>query len=289
MIDYPVLTRAEQVTLPCLKSTPKQLAMPFDDSSHQLWLCNTESGYMVLKVCQQTVVEQSSFWLGMNQLFDMGFPASHDETEFTFQFIRERGRFIVPELVVARSHRFVMTRYMPGIDITDVTEDEWVVALSKHIAQLHQQVSLTWGRLNQPQFISKDWCNRLKTTLSSLLESTPKSISEGAYTTVLADIDRINETEFVPIMPDLRWDQFRLLESGELAVVDLDAFVMGPRALELVLLEYILTTEQWVLFKQNYTQRLEWPDYQQQKPCYQLLLFLMNVLGEHDLTRWMAR
>ena len=99
------------------------------------------------------------------------------------------------------------------------------------------------------------------------------------------------------MMLDLRWDQLRSVDNGDLdhdrsdndslALIDLDAFVIAPKNLDLVLLQYVLSPAQWLLFKQQYCQTHVWPDYTQQKPCYQLLLFLMNVLGETDLRRWM--
>ncbi|HSI27937.1 MAG TPA: hypothetical protein VK953_01550, partial [Methylophilus sp.] len=77
--------------------------------------------------------------------------------------------------------------------------------------------------------------------------------------------------------------------NNDLALIDLDAFVIAPRALDLVLLEYVLTPAQLAVFKQHYTQTHTWPEHTADTHCYQLLLFLMNVLGETDLAKWMQR
>jgi hypothetical protein len=125
-----------------------------------------------------------------------------------------------------------------------------------------------------------------------MAEQSAIEIPKSFLHSVITQAGLVNEKIFVPIMLDLRWDQLRLLDKGqvsELALVDLDAFVIGPRTLELILLEYLLTAENFSLFKSQYMQHHDWPDYSLQKPCYQLLLFLMNVLGEQDLDRWMGQ
>jgi hypothetical protein len=100
--------------------------------------------------------------------------------------------------------------------------------------------------------------------------------------------EKIIPNYFVPIMPDLRWDQFRIDKEGRLALMDLDAFVIGPRELELVLLEYILDKPQQSVFKKTYQTMLDYPDLSKVRLSYQVLLFAMNVLGETDLMKWIS-
>jgi hypothetical protein len=100
--------------------------------------------------------------------------------------------------------------------------------------------------------------------------------------------DNITSNYFVPIMPDLRWDQFRIDKKGRLALMDLDAFVIGPREFELVLLEYILDKPHHSIFKKTYQTMLDYPDLSKVRLSYQILLFAMNVLGETDLMKWIS-
>ncbi len=59
------------------------------------------------------------------------------------------------------------------------------------------------------------------------------------------------------------------------------------RVKKLLLLEYLLTAQQAAIFKTAYQQYLAWPDLSNQRLSYRLLLFLMNVLGETDLDKWL--
>jgi len=295
MLTYPQLTASEQASLPKLIAQPKAIPNKFEDSTHQLFYCQTIDGPMVLKVCNEATIEKSHFWLGANHLFAADFPNSLGNIRSTHHFLEKKGALAVPDFVSASAKRFVLTHFLAGKDLeTESVADQWVIKLAEHIAKLHQFTYSRWGKLHAPQFSAPQWASRLHETLSFLAEKQDTHIGEALLSEVLTQANNINETEFVPVMLDLRWDQFRDCQAvaddiNNLALIDLDAFVIAPRALDLILLEYVLTPMQWARFKQHYTQTHAWPDLVAQKACYQLLLFLMNVLGERDLAKWMQR
>lgn len=287
MLNYPQLSAAEQASLPKLIAEP--IAMPniFADSTHTLWHCQTTEGEMVLKVCNVATVAKSSFWLGLNHLFAVDFPKNLENIHLTHDFLMQNGALEVPELIAAKANQYVLTRFLAGVDLeANAVDDKWVIALAKHIANLHQRTYNKWGSLHAPQFSANDWPERLQSTLTFLVQQN-KVENTAQIQAILAQAKNIKEAEFVPMMLDFRWDQLRILDDGSLVPIDLDAFVIGPKNLDLVLLRYVLSPAQLVLFKREYSQTHTWPDNAVQTPCYQLLLFLMNVLGETDLKSWM--
>lgn len=297
MFTYPLLTPLEQANLPALTATPTALPSQFEDSTHQVFLCDTDDGVMVLKMCDELAVVKSGFWQGANHLFGADFPNSLAYIQQTHDLLTKQGLYAVPNFVVSSrcdsQQQFVLTRFIEGEEVTAVkVTDAMVVQLGKHIAHLHQQAQSTWGNLHAPSFQAVEWSERLQATLTTLSAQSKVAIPEPLLQAVLALASVLEESEFVPMMLDLRWDQFRRVgneKSDVLTLIDLDAFVMAPRALDLVLLEYILTPPQFTLFKAMYSNAHDWPDYALQKPCYQLLLFLMQVLGETDVESWMNR
>lgn len=90
-------------------------------------------------------------------------------------------------------------------------------------------------------------------------------------------------------MPDLRWDQFLTKKERLFALTDLDAIVYGPREMEWVLLEYLLTPSQAEVFLKEYTQFLPVPDLTEVRDVYRTLLYMMNVLGSTDYEAWMKQ
>jgi len=290
MYRYPQLSLAEQANLPKLVAAPIAMPNKFEDSTHQIWHCQTTDGEMVLKVCHDATIAKSPFWLGVNHLFAADFPNSLENIHLTHEFLAQNGALKVPEFIAASANRFVLSRFLPGMDLEAAEIGEkWIIQLANHITQLHQRRFTNWGNLHAPQFSAENWAKRLHETLIFLAKQSKIPMVEPMLNAILAQTKNIQETEFVPMMLDLRWDQLRCLNADELALVDLDAFVIAPRSLDLVLLEYVLTPKQLALFKHHYVATHPWPDDSKQKPLYQLLLFLMNVLGETDLENWMSR
>lgn len=261
----------------------------FEDSTHRLWQCQTIDGPMMLKVCNRHTVAASSFWQGMNSLFALSFPACLADMAAIYQQVQHISPLMVPEHIASdfsETASFVLVRLIAGDDvIADAISDQIVQNLVHHISDCHRYKSTTWGTLLRPQLAEDQWSMRLQRTLKQLAAT--RAIPQNILQEALQQAVMIKQVECVPIMLDLRWDQF-LHQNGKLsAIVDLDAFVTGPRALELVLLEYLLDQRQAVIFKQHYEKTHLMPDLTQVRTAYRVLLFLMNVLGETDIARWM--
>ncbi len=288
-ISYPKLSQSVQRNLPALVREPLSLLSPYDDSSHDIFFCETVAGKMVLKICRHDVIEHSQFWCGINHLFAADFPQNLGQAAETYTLLRSVGTLAVPELIQAKAGQFVLTRFVAGQDMSPTLANQSSISdLAHHISHYHQYVHSLWGELLTPQFPAISWPERLMNTLLWLIQQNKISVPVTMMDDIRQRMEILTETHFVPVMLDLRWDQFRVMASGQLALIDLDAFVLAPPALELVLLEYVLTAEQFAQFKTIYKASIPWPDYELQRPCYQLLLFLMNVLGEQDLNKWMA-
>ena len=289
MVSYPALTEQEQHTLPKLKQAATPLPVLFEDSTHQLWRCHTIEGVRILKVCNKQHIKESSFWQGMNKLFNVCFPENLPEIASTYQQIATISPLEIPEYITAEADRFILATWLDGKQIDpQKIDDVMVLQLAEHIGKCHQHINPTWGAFHQPRLSEAQWPIALCETLKSLAVMCPNEMPEGVLKNALAQAETIQSQQFVPIMLDLRWDQF-LQEKGELsALVDLDAFVYGPRELELVLLEHLLNKEQLVIFKRQYQRYRTVPNLGSVRLPYQLLLFLMNVLGEQDLAVWLA-
>jgi hypothetical protein len=284
VVIYPLLTEEQQGNLPQLLAAPQALPIKFEDSTHQLWQCETEEGEMVLKVCRHQAVSDSSFWLGINALFDLHFPQSLSDIEQTHQFLEMHGHLAVPPFVSAKANAFVMTLFLSGQDLEQATINEQDVQdLAKHLASLHMHTSSKWGTLHQPQQSAASWSIQLQNTLVMLREHSKLEVPADIFDQAMTEAASIDVDSFVPLMLDLRWDQLRRLDSGELAVMDLDAFVRGPREFDFVLLEYLLNPEQFGVFKEVYQQSHSIPNIEHCRYSYRLLLFLMNAFGDVDI------
>ncbi|MBE9549095.1 MAG: phosphotransferase [Proteobacteria bacterium] len=289
--NYPGLSAAQQKKLPNLIQATA-LPMMYSDSTHQLWDCETAQGPLIVKICNSANVTRSIFWQGMQSLFAVNLPGQLGEFEQVFASLAKLSPLEIPEYIAsgpasAHQQAFIAVKKLPGKMLLAVDVDEsMVVSLARHIGTLHQHRQASWGGFGQAQFAAEYWPHRLQDSLQLLADShanIPADILAEAIK--LAGNCEVNE--FVPIMPDLRWDQF-LQHQGKLsALVDLDAFVFAPRELELVLLEYILDERQARVFSRHYQQAHCLPDLSGLRKPYRLLLYLINVLGEKNIDRWM--
>jgi len=273
----------------------------FCDSTHLLWrlqgpsLDDLDQKNHFLKLCSNT---ESPFWQIMQRLFDFNLRTEITNFAHTYAFINKRCSFAIPELIKAETlennNAYILTSELEGsaIESADLANsDEMIKQLANHLAMLHSNPINSWGSINKPVFTSLDWSYRLKTTL---VESANKwggvLLNSDKYLIKALDAcDLIEITEFVPMMPDLRWDQFLHNGNDITALIDLDAFVFAPRELDFVILEYILTSDQIRLFSNSYSKHHAIPDIAQMRPAYRLLLFYMQILGETDLDGWMKK
>lgn len=289
MVGYPALTQHQQCSLPTLLKPATKVAAQFDDSSHQLWFCDTSAGPMVLKVADKPVIRRSAFWQGMNRLFALNFPASLADTTAVQQFLSQHSPLQIPECLVAH-HGFVLCRRLSGATLqAEQLNTQMIQQLAQHVAQLHQQVSANWGALCKPKFTSAQWSSRLRLTLSHLASHSDMTIPPVMLGSALKQAADIQPQSLVPVMVDLRWDQFLSQAERLTALVDLDAFVFAPRELELVMLELLLDSHQAAIFTAEYQKVHAFPDLSAVRTAYRLLLFLMHILGETDCQQWLAK
>jgi len=228
----------------------------------------------------------------MESLFEVNLPAQLGGFAAVYKSLSAFSPLVIPDYIASGSSSdtepaFIATKKIPGSLPSPATITPAVVAdLATHIGSMHKQSINRWGHFEQAQFTPEQWPQRLANSLQILADKhgdiPPNVLSETLKSTTFC-----RSKEFSPIMPDLRWDQFLLLNGELTTLVDLDAFVYAPRELELVLLEYLLGKQQAKTFKQTYQQTLPMADLSAVRKPYRLLLFLMNILGEKNLANWM--
>ena len=268
----------------------------FSDSTHELWRLQLRQIFegessAFLKICQNT---DSPFWRIQDHLFGLDLPKEIGRFSQLYDSIHKLSPLKIPKLLKSESfwedRAYILSSEIDGsvVEAANVNV-KMIQQLALHLASLHQHQSDEGGNYITPSIKPQEWPNRLKDTLLRFAKSSTLLIPDSILEQALESCNDIDEKTFVPIMPDLRWDQFHQHQGDLYALVDLDAFVLAPRELEFVLLEYILTAEQIPYFIHTYSSYHALPDISQVRPAYRLLLFLMDVLGEEDIQSWMNK
>ncbi|MDG6778421.1 hypothetical protein QCB44_06875 [Thiomicrorhabdus sp. zzn3] len=294
---YQCLSGIQRARFPQL-SEVERMPVRYEDSTNQLWQAKCvlpdqgEEVEAVLKLCSQSVLDQSPFWMGMSQLFGLKFALQMGRYAEVYRLLEQWGGLPVPRLLSAagaqtESCGWLLAEKVEGGAVAEVVGLVEVSMLAQHLGLLHQQRSRHFGPLFEPTVEADDWGRKVVATIQELAESLKVDVQ--AYAKPLHSFEQAwsnRPAEFVPIMPDLRWDQF-LRHAHQLVLVDVDAMVWGARELEWVMLEYLLDEQQAQLFKQEYEILASVPVIGEDRTVYRLLLFLMNVLGESSLEAWM--
>jgi len=284
---------SKEIEVENLVENTEYIPQRFEDSTHDLWRLESKQGTYFLKVCSNT---DSPFWQIMQQLFGVDLLQGIQYFEKLYVHISTLTSLQIPELIKAESipkqGSFILTKEVIGSvpEASDISQ-KMVEQLALHLSNLHADKYNTWGTVHEPLFKRNDWPQRIKDTLrKSAQKWGGDQTSHIKYLKQALDTcDSLDNLQFVPLMPDLRWDQFLVSNNEEMILLDLDAFVLAPRELDLVLLEYLLNKQQMEWFVTRYSEQQDIPNLDIVRPIYRLLLFYMQVLGEQDINNWMER
>ncbi|MEE9328151.1 MAG: hypothetical protein V3U71_12770 [Cocleimonas sp.] len=282
-------------SIPALKHSI-YLPQRFKDSTHKLWQLALEDTAIepkkaFLKVCENT---NTPFWLIMQQLFGLDLYKQIAHFDRHYQIISSMSALSVPDLIKAKSfpdlktgenRAYILSSKIEGFAVESINSD-MVDQLARYLVELHQNKSKTWGLIGNAGIDSMQWNKILQQVLTDY--SASNLIPDHYLSKAKAEIEVLSCSAFIPMIPDLRWDQF--LQQGQelVALVDLDAFVLAPRELDFVILEYMLTADQQRQFVEVYSQYYAIPELSEVRTSYRLLLFFMQIYGESDIDKWMT-
>jgi len=260
----------------------RPLSTSFSDSTHLLYaLTDHDRHVYCLKVLHNT---QSPFWSAMQQVFDVDLKDQLGNYAQVYSLLSSSSALAVPFLVAASSQdhlrsAFILTRWLSGETVqSDRVSHKMVEQLSQHLASLHRSGQATWGNVFAADKPAAAWSETVRDCLLPFFAEDVAVLAFDAEPTVC-----------VPMMLDLRWDQFLAIDDGLSALVDLDAFVYAPIELDFVLLEYVLSGEQLAIWHKAYVGaggRV--PSVMGVRDVYRKLLWSMQIYGDVPLSQWMA-
>lgn len=279
----------------------------YSDSSSQIWLLTFSNRFnespfseCVLKSCDdnQTVLN-TPFWEVMNLLFGLSLKKAYQNASYCYPFISSLSQLKIPtvlDVLVEQNQAALAVEKIVGSSLeSENLSTSNIEQLSDFLINLHQNKVSEFGRIEAPQITEKSlyslsiWPQRITEAIEVLAN---KRNMESTYIQQALEVaQQIKYSNCVPLMMDLRWDQFAQDNGDIIAVYDLDAFVFAPAELDFVILEYLLTAQQAEYFKERCVSEMNSSVSltKEQRLVYRVLFFLMNALGEEDIDKWMAQ
>ena len=287
----------------------------YEESSSDIWLIDGLEYIDRLDGVKSAVVKAfnkqvslSSFWLGMYSLFNLKLCQSYQNAHFSYTYLSKITVLRIPNVydyLNSDQACAVVLEELAGRSLSSQQVNNSIIQqLCELLTETHSHSVESIGLISNHTPLNicsnqlEDWQSRLKLTINELVGSMNQEFKVSPilnrYLNVsLDEISKISLSKIVPLMMDLRWDQFAEQEGVVTGIYDLDCFVFAPIELDFVILEYLLTTEQLTLFVEQYRKAMNGkvyiPDLTNVRNVYRMLLFLMNVLGEDDIEKWMAQ
>jgi len=281
-----------------------QLPGLYKDSSNQIWEISLESSQDNQEKPSELICKTyskgdlSPFWQGVGMLLDYSLDDAYREAQTNYSYIDNLISLQVPavfEVLFSPNQALLAVEKIPGMVLSSskVTDDN-VNQLAHYLAELHQQTRPTIGQMSFDSSEASDaneveelWKARIVEVLNQLGKDNQPAHKYIAK--AIKDIKHLKIEKIVPLMMDLRWDQFSQINGQISGVFDLDAFVNAPVELDFVILEYLLDSDQAWLFRETYQNKLAMniPDIELCREIYRVLFYLMNILGEENAQKWM--
>jgi aminoglycoside phosphotransferase (APT) family kinase protein len=196
---------------------------------------------------------------------------------------------------IIEGREYLIVEKMSGITIQSFVgqSDALLRQLGVWLARVHMQRCDYFGNLARTQMEQQEFFHaRLSQTIRQLVKRD------------YADNDKINAqvndmlhelsilplpAHFCPVFIDLDPSQF-LVQDGLLsAVVDVEAYAVGPREFDFIGLEYVLDEASAASFLKGYSMILDPPDLFIFRTVYRYFYRLLGVQGSVDLDRWLAQ
>lgn len=275
------------------------LPLRFEESSNQLWVLELENGSkQVLRVRQSNADKTGPFWPGLRALCNLQ-PDTHlaGITQLQQQ-IEKLSPLHIPKIITSQPAKqslpaWVLSTYANGEVNTQITHQD-IARLAQHLAGMHSQTHMVWGNpLASEYFPAEHWKEQLQSAIETLVSNywhQNKQVIAYHKSHTIMHCSALEESTFTWVLADLRWDQF-LWSQGRLnALVDFEAHLIAPKALDFITLEYLLEPDQAEVFVEQYCKAGgTLPELEAVRNIYRFFYFLLGILGETDLERWMAR
>lgn len=269
----------------------------YSGHASDVWLVKTGSSEQVVRSSRWNEPPSREFWWGCFDLFGID-PRRMLHFEANAAMLASVQGIRVPRVLkhaAMENREYLVVEKMSGSALSSFKgqSDALLHQLGVWLAQVHSKRCNYFGNLarTQDQPVER-FHERLAHTICQLVErdytNDGKIMSQlDAALRELADLPAPDH--FCPVFIDLDPSQF-LIEGGMLsAVVDVEAYAVGPREFDFIGLEYVLDEQSAVSFLSGYSSIMQPPELSRCRNVYRYFYRLLGVQGSMDLDRWLAQ
>lgn len=276
----------------------EQILFPpaYSDHTNLVWRVRTAREEAIVRMPRAIGELNSPFWWGCHHLFGSD-PRRPAALVAVNALLADLSPIPVPRVLRTGSigaHPGIVVEALPGTRLANFNDLPLatIEALGTAIARIHARRFSRWGAPGGDPHHPLDTFHRnLAATLRGLVarffaDNAPLA---GALDEMCALAQRLPPpTDAALVMIDVDGTQFLTDGTNLTGMVDTDAYVIAPPALDLIGYEYELDRPRAAAFANGYRAILPLPDLRAVRPLYRYLYRLLEVQGSVDLNIWLG-
>ncbi|MCI0764326.1 aminoglycoside phosphotransferase family protein [Bacillus sp. TL12] len=266
----------------------------YEDHASDVWLVKTETEEVIVRSSKMKTEPNNDFWWGCKHLFGID-PRNVHTLETIHTQLQQYTTLPIP--TVLRKHRlereYVVVEKLNGQVLKSfIRQPESILySLGKGLAQIHQYkanyIGNPSGTFQIPLYKFQQHITDVSKQLVGMFHSNNSKIHDSfeIFQSQLYALPAPKETTLILI--DMDPTQFLTNGIEITGLVDTEAYVVAPRELDFIGLEYIFTEKEANAFRKGYETIMPIPNLEQYRAPYRYLYRLLSVQGNVDLEEWL--
>lgn len=266
----------------------------YSDHTNHVWRVRTPQEDVVVRMPRSQDSLDSPFWWGCNHLFGID-PRRPADLVVVYAQLAQLSPIPVPRprrVGTLAGRQCLVVEHLPAARLDNFNDLPVAAAadLGAAIARIHSRRFEWWGTPTgaSPQSLADFHPNLAETLRAIVARFFPRDAPlTRALRGVIALTARLPPPEDAAlVMVDVDGTQFLTDGESVTGLVDTDAYVVAPRALDLVGYEFELDRARAAAFARAYRAVCPMPDLRAVRPTYRYLLRLLEVQGRVPLDIW---
>lgn len=284
--------------LPCEKIiNVKELSPGYDDHASDVWFVKTEKREVVVRASGiENVKCASAFFKSLHVLFGID-PTNVFALEDINNILSGLNAFTYPKILEKHKidREYAVVELLQGtiLDSFKGLSDDELRKFGSNLAKIHRYKLNYWGNPAGTFRLEMDKIN------SHIIRSMKEIVNEFYFDDckivsylpqmerILCDLAPPEYTSFVLV--DIDPSQFLANNGVITGLVDTEAYVIAPRELDFIALEYVLDRRSAERISEGYETVLSVPDLKHVRTVYRYLYRLIEIQGDDDIDDWLRQ
>ncbi|MFJ7933327.1 aminoglycoside phosphotransferase family protein [Sporosarcina sp. NPDC096371] len=271
-----------------------ELSPGYEDHASDVWSVKTDNQEVVVRSSRLKEESNNEFWWGCRKLFGID-PRQVHELEHVNNKLSDLSSIPVPRVInkgKAFEREFVVVEKLKGKVVQSFIDQPSSVlqSLGEGLAKIHTYNENYIGNPSGSFNVRlEDFHQHVKDIIAELVSMF--YLDQERIKDKLLEINDLLDKLPAPesstfVLVDMDPTQFLADSKVITGLVDTEAYVIAPRELDFIALEYVLDEKAAMSFKAGYESVMEIPNLTLCRTAYRYLYRLLSVQGSVDIDDW---